>query len=125
MCVSVACPKGSLFLQYGAGVKQLMECPKNMVGRVIGKGGETIKLLQKTFTVNIQINQQVEPMKISIQGAPGAVQTALNAIQDIIAGGNPFANGPGGGPVGLGGAGSEFFLSLHRHPACMAPFPSC
>ncbi|KAK9837727.1 hypothetical protein WJX74_003859 [Apatococcus lobatus] len=91
--------------RYGAGVKQLMECPKNMVGRVIGKGGETIKLLQKTFTVNIQINQQVEPMKISIQGAPGAVQTALNAIQDIIAGGNPFANGPGGGPVGLGGAG--------------------
>ncbi|KAK9861774.1 hypothetical protein WJX84_004295 [Apatococcus fuscideae] len=91
--------------RYGAGVKQLMECPKNMVGRVIGKGGETIKLLQKTFTVNIQINQQVEPMKISIQGAPGAVQTALNAVQDIIAGGNPFANGPGGGPVGLGGVG--------------------
>lgn len=84
-----------------------MDCPKNMVGRVIGKGGETIKLLQKTFTVNIQINQQVDPMKISIQGSPGAVNTALNAVQDIIAGGNPFEGRPGGGPGSLGGLGSE------------------
>ena len=87
-----------------------------MVGRVIGKGGETIKLLQKTFTVNIQINQQVDPMKISIQGSPGAVHTALGAVQDIIAGGNPFENRPGGGPGSLGGMGSEYW----KHPVMLS-----
>lgn len=33
-------------VQFGAGISRVVECPKGMVGRVIGKGGETIKALQ-------------------------------------------------------------------------------
>ncbi len=44
-------------LQFGAGVSRVLECPKGMVGRVIGKAGETIKALQKQFQCNIQIDQ--------------------------------------------------------------------
>ncbi len=38
-------------VQFGAGVSRIVECPKGMVGRVIGKGGETIKALQRTYQV--------------------------------------------------------------------------
>ena len=38
-------------VQFGAGVSRVVECPKGMVGRVIGKGGETIKALQRTYQV--------------------------------------------------------------------------
>ena len=37
-----------------------MDCPQSMVGRVIGKSGETIKALQKHFGCNIQIDQNVQ-----------------------------------------------------------------
>ena len=38
-------------VQFGAGISRVVECPKGMVGRVIGKGGETIKALQRTYQV--------------------------------------------------------------------------
>lgn len=66
-----------------------------MVGRVIGKGGETIKGLQKQFGVNIQIDQNVEPNKITVAGAQAAVGAAIATVQEIINGGNPLAVQPG------------------------------
>ena len=82
-----------------------------MVGRVIGKGGETIKALQKNFGANIQIDQATDPMRVTVAGQPQAVNGALAAVQEIIAGGNPpFLNGPGGpGPFG----GGMLVLLLH------------
>ena len=37
-----------------------VDCPKGMVGRVIGKSGETIKALQSYSGALIQIDQTVE-----------------------------------------------------------------
>ena len=73
-----------------------------MVGRVIGKGGETIKLLQKQYGANIQIDQASDPMKVSVAGQPQAVEGALMAVQEIISGGNPpFLPGGGASPYGV------------------------
>lgn len=73
-----------------------------MVGRVIGKGGETIKALQKNFGANIQIDQAIDPMRVTVAGQPQAVDGALAAVQEIIAGGNPpFLTGSPG-PFGVG-----------------------
>ncbi len=51
--------------QYGQGHSRVVECPKNVVGRVIGKGGETIKSLQKQYSVSIQIDQTNNPCRVS------------------------------------------------------------
>ena len=100
-------------LQFGAGVSRVLECPKGMVGRVIGKGGETIKALQKQFSCNIQIEQNSDPMTITIAGQPHTVDPCAAAVQEIIAGGNPFgANAP---PNFAGGAHPAL---LCRHAFC-------
>lgn len=91
-------------VQYGAGINSSIDCPKQMVGRVIGKGGETIKALQKQFGVNIQIDQQAEPNKITIAGPPSSVANAVVTVQEIINGGNPLAAQPAGS-ANFGGAG--------------------
>ena len=91
-----------IFLQYGAGISKVIDCNKSIVGRVIGKGGETIKTMQKHFGANIQIDQQTEPMKITVSGQPAAVEAAAAAVQEIVNGGNPYLGGPGGGQ-GFGG----------------------
>lgn len=70
-----------------------------MVGRVIGKGGETIKALQKNFGANIQIDQSTEPMKVTVSGQPQAVDSAMGAVQEIINGGSPYL-GPNSGGFG-------------------------
>lgn len=89
--------------QYGAGIQKEIPCPKGMVGRVIGKGGETIKALQKNFGANIQIDQTTDPMKITIAGQPPAVEACGAAVQEIVNGGNPYL-GPAGGAGGYGEA---------------------
>ena len=99
-------------LQYGAGISKTVECPQTMVGRVIGKGGETIKALQKHFGCNIQIDQQSHPMSLTVAGQPSAVEAAMAACQEILAGGNPpFLGGPLGGPAGFPGGESQLCTS--------------
>ena len=83
-------------MQFGAGITRTLDCPKQMVGRVIGKGGETIKALQRNFGANIQIDQSLDPMKITVSGQPPAVDAAMAAVSEIVAGGNPYIGGPGG-----------------------------
>lgn len=90
-------------VQYGAGVTREVMCPKTMVGRVIGKGGETIKTLQKNFGANIQIDQTVDPMKITIAGQPSAVEAAAAAVTEIVNGGNPYL-----GPSAPGAYGASY-----------------
>lgn len=97
----------SCCLQYGAGIQREVMCPKTMVGRVIGKGGETIKTLQKNFGANIQIDQTVDPMKITVAGQPSAVEAAAAAVQEIVNGGNPYL-----GPSAPGAYGVHFLTLL-------------
>ena len=47
----------SVIAQFAAGVKCEVAVPRAMVGRVIGRGGDTVKLLQRAYGVNIQIDQ--------------------------------------------------------------------
>lgn len=101
-------------MQYGAGISKVIDCNKSIVGRVIGKGGETIKTMQKHFGANIQIDQQTEPMKITVSGQPAAVEAAAAAVQEIVNGGNPYLGGPAG-PQGYGG-GAPLCSRLGTNP---------
>lgn len=50
-------------MQPGASVSREITCPKTMVGRIIGRGGDTIKGLQRQYTVSIQIDQNQTPCR--------------------------------------------------------------
>ncbi len=56
-------------------------CPKNMVGRVIGKGGETIKALQQYTGAMIQIDQSQDPTRVTIVGKKQSLHTASSMVK--------------------------------------------
>ena len=49
---------------------QTIEVEKSMVGKLIGKGGETISLMQKKSGARIQIEQNTHPCKVVMTGSP-------------------------------------------------------
>lgn len=63
-----------------------IECPKSMVGRVIGKNGETIKALQTYTGSLIQVNQVDNPCQITISGSPQSLSLAVSMVADIVKG---------------------------------------
>lgn len=72
---------------YGAaGQTSVVNCPRAMVGRVIGRQGETIKALQVFTGASIQIDQSREPSAVTISGPPQATNLAQAMIQDIVSG---------------------------------------
>eukprot|EP00798_Chlamydomonas_sp_ICE-L_P019906 gene19906-26609_t len=84
-----------------SGFSRSLECPKPLVGRIIGRGGETIKGLQRHFNIKLQIDQATEPAKLVLTGTAGGVSAAERAVKDILAGGDvPNFNAP---PPGAGG----------------------
>lgn len=64
----------------------VVDCPKTMVGRVIGKGGETIKALQQYTGAMIQIDQSTDPTRVTIAGSPQSLQLAVSMVNDIVRG---------------------------------------
>ncbi|KAI8110993.1 hypothetical protein M9434_004567 [Picochlorum sp. BPE23] len=64
----------------------VLDCPKAMVGRVIGKGGETIKALQQYTGAMIQIDQSTDPTRVTIAGSRQSLQLAISMVSDIIKG---------------------------------------
>ena len=89
----------------------IIDCPKSVVGKVIGRGGETINQLQIRSGARIQIDQQVpegHPCKVSISGTPEVIETATRLVNEIIMGGGAFP------PLGhlLGRNAHAFFASL-------------
>ena len=108
-------PSSIPLAQFGQGITREIECPKHMVGRIIGKGGETVKGLQRQFAASIQIEQNATPCKVTITGPPDAVMAAEHAIMGLIedrpmGGGGPmggYGGGrpPFGGPAPYGGGG--------------------
>lgn len=104
----------------GAGVSvingvHIVECAKQYVGRIIGRAGETINVLQAKSGARVQIDQKVPdgmPCKVNISGAPECVNLAIQMVQEIISQGpNRLAMYPnyqpsygGGGPMGGYGA---------------------
>ena len=68
----------------------LVDCPPGLVGRVIGKGGETIKGLQAQSGAHITVDQNFPegvPRKISISGPAGCVDIATKLVEDLLKGG--------------------------------------
>ena len=57
-----------------------------MVGRVIGKGGETIKALQQYTGAMIQIDQSTDPTRVTIAGSAQSLQLAVSMVSDIVRG---------------------------------------
>jgi len=69
-----------------------VDCSKSLVGRVIGRGGETINDLQNKSATRIQIDQQVPegmPCKITITGPPQNVQVAVQMVNEVMKNGPP------------------------------------
>lgn len=88
--------------KYGIGETDLVLAPKMVIGRIIGRGGETIKNIQKVSGATVQIDQSDDPCKISISGQQSTVDQAKALISEIMNGGDPFAPNPYGGG-GYGG----------------------
>jgi far upstream element-binding protein len=68
----------------------VIDCPKQFVGRIIGRGGETINLLQSKSGARVQIEQNVPegmPCKVNITGSPETVSYAIQMVQDVMANG--------------------------------------
>merc|ERR1712029_697464 len=80
--------------------------PGHKVGLVIGKGGETIKLLQEQTGAKMIIIQEsnapTEQKPLRITGAPDQVERAKTEVFKIL---NANDNKNGGGMGGVGGRG--------------------
>jgi far upstream element-binding protein len=65
-----------------------IDCPQTLVGKVIGKGGETIKDLQARSGAKIQVEQSMppgQPRKIMITGVQSAVDAAVVLVTEVLA----------------------------------------
>jgi len=62
--------------QYGIGKSEVLTAPKMIIGRIIGRGGETIKQIQKTSGATVQIETACYPCRITLAVQPRAVDAA-------------------------------------------------
>lgn len=65
----------------------VIECAKQYVGRIIGRAGETINILQAKSGARVQIDQKVPegtPCKVNISGSPECVNLAIQMVQEIM-----------------------------------------
>lgn len=66
-----------------ADAQRNIECPPGIVGRVIGRGGETIRSLQQASGAHILVNQDFPegvPRQITITGSQDAVERAASMV---------------------------------------------
>ena len=62
---------------------------QGIVGRVIGRGGETIRALQQASQAHIVVEQNFPegvPRKVVITGRPDAVERAVKMVTELIQG---------------------------------------
>merc|ERR1719228_2222937 len=97
--------------------------PDNMVGLIIGRGGEQITRLQAESGCKIQMSQDSQGMPhrlCTLTGSPESIAIARNLIDSIIANegsrggrGGGGGGGMGGGDFGGGGPGFEMMVPGH------------
>jgi hypothetical protein len=63
-----------------------LDCPRELVGRLIGKHGVSVKGIQLFSGAVIEINQQVDPSTIVIIGSSTSVALARGIVTDIVKG---------------------------------------
>jgi len=69
-------------MQVSQDITEYVPCPPTMVGRVIGKGGETIKALEAQNGARIQIDQETK--QITITGSVSAVASTVRAVTELL-----------------------------------------
>lgn len=105
----------ALHMLHGPVVSQTIDCPQQVVGRVIGASGATIRDLQTRCGCRIQIDQNFpegHPRKITFTGTPDAVAMGIYMVQQVMEhgpsasmftapGAAPAAPAPGMQPYGM------------------------
>lgn len=79
----------------GSQIEDFVDVPQYLVGRVIGKGGETIQRLQKESGARIDVDTKSgDPCSARIQGSRDAVMRARYALAEVMErwGGPAYAN---------------------------------
>ena len=59
------------------------------MGRIIGRGGETIRALQQASQAHIVVDQNYpegQPRRVNISGRQDAVDRAVKMVQELISG---------------------------------------
>jgi len=103
----------------------IVDCPREMVGRVIGRAGETIKALQNLSGARIQIDQSQTPCKVNITGPQQAVDSARAMILDIISGGSAqFYQRSSRSSIGVPGPGGSASGPVMVVPTVPPPQPT-
>lgn len=80
----------NLINRHGAAKKlhsNIVDCPADLVGLLIGKKGWTIKKIQLESGAQISINQSVReghPRKIIVSGMQGSVELATRLIEEVL-----------------------------------------
>ncbi len=70
-------------------VRNTMDVAKAIIGKIIGKGGETIQLIQKKSGCKVTVDQQVPegyPCKVNFVGTAQTVAIAQHLVQEIMIG---------------------------------------
>ena len=70
-------------------VMETLDCPQGIVGRVIGRRGETIKALQSASGAKIVVEQNFPdgvPRQVKISGKPDIVGLAAKMVAELISG---------------------------------------
>lgn len=71
------------------GAQESVECPQGIVGRIIGRGGETIRALQQASQAHIVVDQNFpegQPRRVNISGRPDSVERAVKMVTELISG---------------------------------------
>jgi len=65
-----------------------VQCPQDMVGRVIGRSGETVRALQQVTRTQVRINQDFPegvPRKITVSGTPERIADCKRWLDRLLA----------------------------------------
>merc|ERR1719391_858496 len=107
--------QGGMPEQMHGSVTEEIFVPDNMVGLLIGRGGENITRMQQEASCKIQMSQDNQggtTRLCTLTGTPEAIQAAKAQINAVIANdgrGNRNMGGGGGGGMG-GGPGFEMMI---------------
>lgn len=95
-----------------AEAEDVMEVPQSMVGRVIGKGGETIQRLQKESGAKIDVNTAGgDPCPVRISGSREAVMRARWLLAEVVEKGDTMR-----GAGARGSTDSRDYWGMNRGP---------
>lgn len=82
MAMGMGNPYGTPMLSMGADGKQVMDLPKASVGKIIGKGGENIQMIQRISGARITIEQDQDPCKVNMVGPQHNISVAAQMINE-------------------------------------------